>query len=240
MITTESFSFLVAIRRGRLRLLLSRLTPIVSLSSNTTKGTNSGSEGGESSNGILDQQLVTLIDRKSTINLAAETIGRRRRIGQRGETTLGTTVTFGSALSTVGLLEARSRDGFSKVGSGSGRKIRGGTVMQPPGTDKGNKKTQQPTNQREKCSPVGSELGDEVGPEGRRKSTKEISDADSQEDTEERASNGLRDDQRDHVNKVQTVTHNVPNGRNEKDRDVPSRRHRIEIIGLGIRGGRGR
>ena len=51
----------------------------------------------------------------------------------------------------------------------------------------------------------------------------------------ESASKSSRDDQRDHVDEVQTEGKNIPKSRDKEDRNMPRRGHRIKVVGLSRR-----
>ena len=150
---TESFSFLVAVvSRDLLLFAGSGAAPNISLSSHAMEGDGSG-KGGETSDGVLDQKVVTAIEGHTTISLATETVGVERWIGLR--TALGTASRV--VVAAAKLLEARQRNGLGKIRGL--RKIRSSAAMKPPRTERRDHQTQQPTKNRKRGRPVREEKG---------------------------------------------------------------------------------
>ena len=81
--------------------------PNFSLSSNTMEG-NGGSESSETSDGILDQKVVTTVKGNTTISLATESMRGRSRVGLWAA--LGAMSLVATAATE--LLEARRRNRF--------------------------------------------------------------------------------------------------------------------------------
>jgi hypothetical protein len=124
---------------------------------------NGGSERSETSDGILDQQVVAMCNGNTTISLAAKTMRSGSGIGMW--TALGATGLV--AGTTAELFKSRRRDGLGKIRCC--RKVEIGTGTEPPGTQQRDDHAQQPTKNREEGRPIREKKGAEVGPEVCRK-----------------------------------------------------------------------